>query len=105
MPHRTFRDLRGQEWEVWEVHPSAIERRMSAERRSAARAGPPRRRRKESRLTVDPQLAGGWIAFQSRDERRRLAPIPDGWTHLTDAELARLAEQAESLGKPRRLLE
>jgi hypothetical protein len=56
-------------------------------------------------MAVDPQLAGGWIAFQSREERRRLAPIPEGWTQLTDAELARLAERAESLGKPRRLLE
>ena len=105
MPHRTFRDPRGREWEAWEVHPSSIERRLAAERRKAPRDEPGRRRRKETRIVVDPHLSAGWVAFQSREERRRLAPIPEGWEALPDAELARLAERAQSLGKPRRLLE
>jgi hypothetical protein len=105
MPHRTFHDPRGREWEAWEVHPAAVEHRLAAERRKAARDKLDRRRRKESRIVVDPELTKGWLAFQTRDERRRIAPIPDGWERLTDTELARLAERAESLGRPRRLLE
>jgi hypothetical protein len=105
MPHRTFRDPRGQQWEAWEVHPSAIERRLADDRRGGERKAAGRRHRRETRIVVDPQLAAGWVAFQSREERRRLAPIPTGWDQLPDADLIRLAERAESLGKPRRLLE
>lgn len=37
----------------------------------------------------------GWLAFDSGDETRRLAPIPDNWQALPDEELGRLAQQAK----------
>ena len=105
MPHRTFHDPRGREWEAWEVHPATVEHRLAAERRKAERAKLDRRRRKENRIVVDPELTSGWLAFQTRDERRRIAPIPEGWEGLSDTELAQLADRAVPLGRPRRLLE
>ena len=53
----TFTDQSGTEWDVFEVHPS--------EERTASR--------------VPAAFRGGWLCFQSADERRRLAPIPFGW--------------------------
>lgn len=36
----------------------------------------------------------GWLVFECDVERRRLAPIPDDWEELTDAELAQLCLSA-----------
>jgi hypothetical protein len=70
--HREFLDTDGQRWEVWETHP----RRETDPERIAA------------------ELAGGWLAFESASEKRRLVPIPDEWTALSDEGLARLCAQA-----------
>jgi len=97
---RRFRDAGGVLWDAWSVVPENIERRFEAP------AGPPhgveRRHRNERRVSLGPRLAHGWLTFQSRDERRRLAPIPPGWDQLSDADLARLCEHAErvSLRRP-----
>jgi len=70
--HREFLDQSGQRWEVWEVRPGE--------------RGEPR--------TVSPELTGGWLAFGSSTEKRRLAPIPAGWTELTAEALGQLCEKA-----------
>lgn len=77
MAHRVIKDAHGETWDVWEVHPSA-----------------------ESAI-----LRGGWLAFQSRDEKRRLAPVPDGWEERSDDDLLALLDAAESQGRPKRLIE
>lgn len=69
MAHRIFY-RQGQRWEVWEV-----------------------RRRQEHR-SVDPELAEGWLTFESAAEKRRLAPIPEGWEELDDETLVRLCDSA-----------
>ena len=94
MSHRTFTDERGQNWEVWEVHPEVVERRLNDERRSAPRPTPDRRQHIDIRFRMSPELRAGWLAFQSGHERRRLAPIPTGWERSTDEELVRLAHTA-----------
>jgi len=33
------------------------------------------------------EFAGGWLTFDDGTERRRLAPVPDGWAVLPDARL------------------
>jgi hypothetical protein len=95
MPHRTFRDEGGQEWEAWEVVPTAVERRMA--RDGGRRGAAPQERRKvqEARVLVPEQLQYGWLAFQSGSERRRLAPIPDDWMEMTVEELADLLDRAD----------
>jgi hypothetical protein len=50
-------------------------------------------------------LAHGWLAFESKHDRRRLAPIPEGWDTFDASALERLCAAARSIGKPRRLLD
>ena len=103
MAHRSFRDDVGREWDVWDVVPTAVERRIA---RPAGRpATLERRRSHESRVVVPERLQKGWLAFQSGRERRRLTPIPKDWDEMTGEELAELLQQAEGRNKARRLVE
>jgi hypothetical protein len=97
MAYRTFRDASGVEWQVWEVHPTLAERRVLRERRAAARGVPERRIRNEPRTAVRNDLRYGWLAFRSRVERRRRAPIPPGWEAFSDEELSEVLERAERI--------
>ena len=108
-PHRTFRDETARLWNAWDVHPLWGERR-SRERRHLAGSPPPalhERRRLQRRMaaglriSLPPRLAGGWIAFECGLERRRVAPIPTGWSELDDDGLRALWRDAEQL-PPRR---
>jgi hypothetical protein len=76
---REVRDARGVTWAVFAVHPSA----------------------QSGRAALRERLREGWLSFDSGDETRRIAPIPDGWRALADADLVALCEQAEPA--PRRL--
>lgn len=112
-PHRTFRDDRDVAWNAWDVIPTWGERR-AGERRHRAE-GPPvhsgerryrdRRVARGIRIALSPRLAKGWLAFESDDARRRLAPIPDEWHLLPDDGLRALWRTAEQLPKRKRLLE
>jgi hypothetical protein len=51
------------------------------------------------------EWADGWLCFKSRAEKRRLAPVPDGWTEMADADLERLCQAAKPTRSPRRLIE
>lgn len=83
MPHRTFTDSNATSWDVWDVHPSIVERELAKTREGAAeRRGTP--------FALPQRLRDGWLAFRSTSELRRLAPIPAGWDQLSDAELSRL---------------
>ena len=70
MAHREFFDPQGRRWEVWEVHPRVATR------------------------PVLPELAEGWLAFESSWEKRRLAPIPPGWWDLSAEALQKLCQTA-----------
>lgn len=98
MAHRTFRDRAGRTWDVWEVVPTRSE---EADGRSAQPAAGARGR--ESPLPV--AMRQGWLAFECKSEKRRLAPIPSGWAEASDAELESLLEQAPIRARPRRLIE
>ena len=98
MTYRQFNDGDGRLWEVWEVRPAAIERRQAEDRRRHLRDFSDRRRG-GLELTVLGELAEGWLTFQSGAERFRLAPIPEGWTHLTDATLIALMDKARPVGR------
>lgn len=96
MAYRDFIDPEGVEWQAWEVIPSTAERRGSGERRFGVRDRGDRRARQQVRVKLEDGLAHGWLVFESADEKRRLHPIPDGWSTLSDAGLAELARTAES---------
>ena len=92
MTHRQFRDRQGRLWDVWQVHPAAAERRFvqrrvrsddrtdSAERRS----GTDRREHRLSRGPVAAEFTYGWLCFECSSEKRRLAPVPEGWDRADD---------------------
>ena len=103
MAHRSFHDELGREWEVWEVVPTAVERRIATASRRPA--GVERRKVNETRVVVPDRLQKGWLAFQSGRERRRVAPIPADWQEMTSAELLDLLHQADRRVKTRRLIE
>ena len=116
MAYREFTDAHGVLWEVWDVHPASMDRRLTGERRRRLAPPYPGRDKRGGadrrgaalapsfRNPVAPSHATGWLAFQSRQERRRLAPIPHDWERATDAELAALCEAA--VARPaRRLVE
>jgi hypothetical protein len=96
MSYRRFRDPDGGVWEAWEVHPSAVERRVNADRRANPREEVDRRRRQEFRLIIPGELSHGWLAVQGTTAKFRVAPIPDGWINLSDRDLAELVMRAAS---------
>lgn len=130
MAYRTFVDAHGVRWTVWTVYPTVTELRPGDAPRtgttplgvtpvagsravgagtlaepaggsasaSAAADGAP----SGARTVVAPGLERGWLAFESETEKRRLAPIPEGWTELSDQALAALCARATPA--PRRTL-
>jgi hypothetical protein len=103
--HRTFTDSKRVAWEVWEVIPTSRERRLGADDRRP-RGTPDRRHTVDfSRVRVSGAYADGWLAFESRHDKRRLTPVPEGWEELDEVALGHLVEQAAPVGRPRRLIE
>lgn len=103
MAHREFRDPTGRRWDVWSVIPERAERR----RQTAALPSTAERRRQadsEYRVPLGEQWTRGWLAFETRGEKRRLAPIPDGWEQASDAELDAMRERATPIARPPRRL-
>ena len=82
--------------------PSRVERRMNT---ATVWAGPERRKREEYRVMLGDQWAHGWLAFETRGEKRRLAPIPDGWEEMTARDLQELLSRAVPVSPGRRLIE
>jgi hypothetical protein len=94
--YRTFLDGRGRLWEVWMVHPSAIERRRM-ERRSPVenavflieqRVLGDRRSHVGTRGSVASEYSNGWLCFASNGEKRRLVPVPTNWMSANDSQVA-----------------
>jgi len=102
MSYRRFTDAEGRSWEAWEVHPSSVERRLNQDRRAkgSKRGGLDRRRGREFRLVIPHELRTGWLALQARAAKVRVAPIPDGWEHLSDEELAALVARVARRNPP-----
>jgi hypothetical protein len=107
MPHRVYTDSVGRQWTVWSVHPEYAERRRpTPPGASAIPAGGERRSKKGFRVPLGRTWAEGWLVFETTGEKRRLAPYPENWTELSEAELDRLREKAVVTAKPtRRLIE
>jgi hypothetical protein len=118
MASRTFTDKHGRVWTVWSVVPSWVERRAVRDRRfhdldeyeHAARdqrKGPRRRGLPDlgPRVKLSDAMAGGWLAFESSEERRRLVPIPEGWEDASEAELQAYCAKAAVAPPRRRLIE
>jgi hypothetical protein len=86
MPVREFIDSKGREWRAWDVAPEDLDTRIKDEDYLAS------------------LYFTGWIAFETKteSEKRRLYPIPKGWSELPDRELEILLDKAEVV-QPRKL--
>jgi hypothetical protein len=98
MSYREFNDREGRIWEVWEVRPAAIERRQADDRRRQPREFADRRAA-ELQFRLLGGLRDGWLTFQCGIERRRLTPIPEGWTSLPDETLRALSARATPVAR------
>lgn len=106
MTYRIFEDPPGKLWEVWQVSPSYLERRKSerrtaSERRARTRTGSSDRRGRDDRrvglrrrFVGMPNLEAGWLCFESNGEKRRLAPVPEGWESADNRTLVGLCNSA-----------
>ena len=66
-------DARGVQWKVWNTIPIAT--------------------------GVAGSMQNGWLTFASPGERRRLAPIPQGWEDAATDRLCRYCDEAERLAR------
>jgi hypothetical protein len=109
--YRTFHDAGGRRWEVWMVTPAAAERRK-VDRRAAVsesetyRGEFDRRRTSERRrgpfrrtISVASEFSNGWLCFESEGEKRRLAPVPDGWDEAGPDRLSTWLQAAKRVVK------
>jgi len=85
--HRIFDDIRGKRWRAFAVHPTSAT---------------------VERAALPESYRHGWLTFESDDEMRRVAPIPDKWDDLTIDDLRLLCYRAgvapkrvNALDKPR----
>ena len=67
--------VHGVRWTVWDIRPGHA-------------TG-------ESAQQVRPELAAGWLCFESRGEKRRILPTPEGWGEWDDERLAAALEGAD----------
>ena len=80
MASREFTDSEGVVWRVWDVTPAHLHPITRAEE------------------YMEP-WAGGWLAFESTKEKRRLvAPYPQRWIEYDLAQLELLLKAAETVG-------
>ena len=104
MAIRTFVDPRGVTWSVTVIVPQLTERRFTDRRsgtnavvdfRAERRTLPDRRHLREVRAPVREGFEHGWLVFDNGDEKRRLAPVPDGWERMSTHELESLCARAK----------
>ena len=104
MSQRTFSDLAGATWIVSAVVPQLTERRLGERRshggnvvdfRADRRTLRDRRHVREVRAPVREGFERGWLVFDNGDEKRRIAPVPDGWEQMTPAQLEVLCSRAK----------
>ena len=111
MSYRTFLDSAGKRWEVWLVTPAAAERRRVDRRvakpQPAGMDGIPDRRRTPERrkspfrrtIEVASEYSSGWLCFEGEGEKRRLAPVPNGWEDAGPDRLATWLQAAKRVVK------
>jgi hypothetical protein len=87
MGMRTFRDADGREWRAWDVSPDGTN---------------------EIRFRtvghLPPEMASGWLCFESGELKRRLTPVPHRWDEDDDASLCTLCSLAVPVTRPARSL-
>jgi hypothetical protein len=95
MALRSFTDAAGDAWQVWDVVPQRVAA-ASEERQAPEPAGEPGGVRQRPGV-LTPGLEEGWLCFESRREKRRLTPIPEGWHDAPPERLEALCRTARAV--------
>jgi hypothetical protein len=74
---RDVTDERGERWLVYEVQRAAA----------------------ASDVVVPEPMREGWLCFESATHKKRVAPIPPGWTEIPEAGLLQLSREVEPVPK------
>jgi hypothetical protein len=92
---REFTDTKGVHWRIWQVTPSD----STLETLSTTPQGVPSSSVRTERIARDEarrrEWTQGWLLFESPDEKRRLFPIPDGWTTASIVALQAMCDSAK----------
>ena len=89
---REFTDSRGTHWRIWQVNPSDTARGVPlSPRRVPARPALADHAKRETRRE---EWAQGWLLFESSETKKRLFPIPDGWTTASAGALEAMCDTA-----------
>ena len=86
MAHRRISSANGVEWDVYDVVIPATSPRVGQ-----PQLAPP--------ASTQIPVSKMWLCFESKTDRRRLSPIPEGWDNATDAELLVFLARAAPVGK------
>jgi hypothetical protein len=78
MAFRTFASPDGAVWRAWSVAPDR-----------------PETWNDRAATFLPSGMVAGWLCFESDAEKRRLTPVPAGWSDLSDAEIWALCGTAE----------
>ena len=96
MPLREFKDDEGSSWRVWDVYPRlgvVPQTGFGMERRT--RDVPELILERRRQRPPESRPGGGWLVFDSEEEKRRLSPVPDDWESCPVDRLLAYWERAE----------
>jgi hypothetical protein len=85
---RSYRDVRGVEWQVWKVTPQTptfLDRRRADRRQSQSPLESEEERRSADRRRGN--IREGWLCFEGEHERVRVHPVPDEWEACSEERL------------------
>ena len=104
MALREYVDASGVSWQVWHVVPTtrAITPVIPNDRRKQAAGDFPGERRRRG-ITLTPGMEGGWLCFECKAQKRRLAPVPSDWESCRDEVIAGYLSRATPVS--RRIIE
>jgi hypothetical protein len=100
MPLREFTDDEGASWRVWDVHPRLgvlPQDGFGLERRTRDVPELILERRRQRPPESGP--GGGWLVFDSEEEKRRLSPVPQDWESCPVGQLLEYWDRAEPAPK------
>lgn len=92
---REFTDSRGVHWRIWQVKPSDSEREAASTPLEYAPPGSVRAARLAREEARRAEWTQGWLLFESADAKKRLFPIPDGWTRASAGALEAMCDSAK----------
>ncbi|MDB4951476.1 MAG: hypothetical protein JWM27_4125 [Gemmatimonadetes bacterium] len=93
MALREFMDGDGTRWKVWDVAPQEP-RTLRPLHAAGAPQGAAAERRRGAAV-----MEHGWLCFEKAGEKRRLAPVPQGWDALPDGDLPGLLGDARRVDR------